>query len=130
MALGSTQPLNRNEYQESSWQRKVDNLTICESIVYKIWAPRRLTTLWASTACYRDSFLHDTVSETFLRLRHTLCRQPNERKVPVRTTRSPGWGFWFPSHVENKVSTLLIITIMTDVTAWRLRMLRNGLDAV
>jgi hypothetical protein len=22
----------------------------------KIWEPRRLTTLWASTACYRDSF--------------------------------------------------------------------------
>jgi hypothetical protein len=37
---------NRNEYRESSW----------ESIVYKMWEPRRLTTLWASTACYRDSF--------------------------------------------------------------------------
>jgi hypothetical protein len=32
------------------------NLTaICEPIVYKMWAPRRLTTLWASKACYRDS---------------------------------------------------------------------------
>jgi hypothetical protein len=45
----------KNEYQESSWggkgwqARKTDNLTaICE--------PRRLTTLWASAACYRDSF--------------------------------------------------------------------------
>jgi hypothetical protein len=37
--------------------RKADNLTaICEPIVYKMWEPRRLTTLWASTACYRDSF--------------------------------------------------------------------------
>jgi hypothetical protein len=37
--------------------RKADNLTvICEPIVQKIWEPRRLTTLWASTACYRDSF--------------------------------------------------------------------------
>jgi hypothetical protein len=37
--------------------RKADNLTaICESIVYKMWEPRRLTTLWAFTACYRDSF--------------------------------------------------------------------------
>jgi hypothetical protein len=44
MALGSTQPLNRNEYQESSWggggeglpARKADNLTaICEPIVWK-----------------------------------------------------------------------------------------------
>jgi hypothetical protein len=23
----------------------------CESITYKMWEPRRLTTLWASTAC-------------------------------------------------------------------------------
>jgi hypothetical protein len=37
--------------------RKTDNLTaICEPIVYKMWQPRRLTTLWASTACYRDRF--------------------------------------------------------------------------
>jgi hypothetical protein len=37
--------------------RKADYLTaICEPIVYKIWNPERLTTLWASVACYRDSF--------------------------------------------------------------------------
>jgi hypothetical protein len=37
--------------------RKADNLTaICEPIVLKMWEPRRLVTLWASTACYRDSF--------------------------------------------------------------------------
>jgi hypothetical protein len=36
---------------------KADNLTaICESIVQKMWEPRRHTTLWASKACYRDSF--------------------------------------------------------------------------
>jgi hypothetical protein len=58
MALGST-----NEYQESSWGVKVrparttDNLTaICEPTVLKMWEPRRLTTLGASTACYKDSF--------------------------------------------------------------------------
>jgi hypothetical protein len=34
-----------------------DNLTaICDPIVYKMWEPRHLTTLWASTASYRDSF--------------------------------------------------------------------------
>jgi hypothetical protein len=33
--------------------RKADNLTaICEPIVLKMWEPRRVTTLWASTACY------------------------------------------------------------------------------
>jgi hypothetical protein len=54
---------NRNEYQESFWgdkgrrAHKADNLTaICVPIVYIMWKPRRLTTLWVSTACYRDSF--------------------------------------------------------------------------
>jgi hypothetical protein len=62
MALRSTQPLNRNEYQESGVKGrpalKADNLTtICELIVQKMWEPRRLTTLWVSTACYRDNSL-------------------------------------------------------------------------
>jgi hypothetical protein len=39
------------------WARKADKLTaICELIVQKMWEPRRLTTLWVSTACYEDSF--------------------------------------------------------------------------
>jgi hypothetical protein len=37
--------------------RKADNLTaISEPIDQKMWESRRLTTLWASTSCYRDSF--------------------------------------------------------------------------
>jgi hypothetical protein len=58
---------NRNEYQKFSWRknrrpgREIDNLTaIYESIVWIMWEPRRLTTLWASTACYRDSFIFYT----------------------------------------------------------------------
>jgi hypothetical protein len=36
---------------------RADNLaTICEPTVYKMWQPRHLTTLWASMACYRDTF--------------------------------------------------------------------------
>jgi hypothetical protein len=36
---------------------KADNLTaICEPIVYKMWEPRRLTSLWPFTASYRDIF--------------------------------------------------------------------------
>jgi hypothetical protein len=31
-----------------------DLTTICEPIVWKMWKPRRLTTLSASAACYRD----------------------------------------------------------------------------
>jgi hypothetical protein len=33
--------------------RKADNYTaICELVVYRMWEPRRLTTLWASTASF------------------------------------------------------------------------------
>jgi hypothetical protein len=62
MALGSTQPLT----EMSTWNlpagkgrpaRKAGLTAICEPTVYKMWEPRRLTTLWASTACYRDTFL-------------------------------------------------------------------------
>jgi hypothetical protein len=33
--------------------READNLTAsCEPIVWTVWEPQRLITLWASTACY------------------------------------------------------------------------------
>jgi hypothetical protein len=35
---------------------EADVTAICEPIVWKMWEPRPLTTLWASMACYRDSF--------------------------------------------------------------------------
>jgi hypothetical protein len=63
MALGSTQPLTDMSLgiflgvKGGRPARKADSLTaIYEPIVWKMWEPRRLTTLWASTACYRDSF--------------------------------------------------------------------------
>jgi hypothetical protein len=65
MALGSTQPLAEMNTRnlpggggdKGRPARTADNLTaICEPIVEKMWEPLRLTTLWASTACYRDSF--------------------------------------------------------------------------
>jgi hypothetical protein len=62
MALGSTQPLTemgtRNlPGRKGRPARGDDNLTaICEPIVQKMWEPRRLTTQWASNACYGDSF--------------------------------------------------------------------------
>jgi hypothetical protein len=38
--------------------REVDNITaICEPIVWKMWEPRRLTALWAFTACYGIALL-------------------------------------------------------------------------
>jgi hypothetical protein len=63
MALGSTQPLTEMSTRnlpgcKGQPAHKADNLTtICEPIVYKMWEPRRLTTLWAFTACYRDTFI-------------------------------------------------------------------------
>jgi hypothetical protein len=65
MALGSTQTLiemsirNLPGVGKVAAARKADNLTaICHPIVKKMWEPRRLTTLWDSTTCYRDSFYH------------------------------------------------------------------------
>jgi hypothetical protein len=62
MALGLTQPpteISTRNLPEGKGRPvcKTDNFTaICEPIVKKMWEPRRLTTLWATTACYRDSF--------------------------------------------------------------------------
>jgi hypothetical protein len=62
MALRSTKPLTEMSTRNLPWGKgrpahMADHLTaICEPIVQKMWEPRRLTTLWASTACYRDSF--------------------------------------------------------------------------
>jgi hypothetical protein len=62
MALESTQPLTEVSTRnilggKGQLARKADNLTaIYEPIVKKMLEPQHLTTLWASTACYRDSF--------------------------------------------------------------------------
>jgi hypothetical protein len=62
MALGSTQPLTEMSTRNLAGDKgqpacKAANLTaICEPTVCKMWEPRRLTTLWASKACYKDSF--------------------------------------------------------------------------
>jgi hypothetical protein len=62
MTLGSTQSLTEMFTRNLPWgkarpARKADNFTaICEPNVYEMWEPRPLTTLWAFTACYRDSF--------------------------------------------------------------------------
>jgi hypothetical protein len=64
MVLRSTQPLIDRSTRNLPWgrgkgrpARKANNLTaICEPIVQKMWEPRLLTTLWASMACYKDSF--------------------------------------------------------------------------
>jgi hypothetical protein len=62
MALRSTQPLTEMSTRNLPAGKgrpvnKADNLTtICEPNVQKILKPQPPTNLWASTACYRDSF--------------------------------------------------------------------------
>jgi hypothetical protein len=64
MALQSTQPLSEMSTRnlpggggKERLARKVDNFTaISEPIVYIMWDPQRLTNLWTSMACYRNSF--------------------------------------------------------------------------
>jgi hypothetical protein len=66
MTLGSTQPLTeistRNFPGGKGWpELKTDSLTAtCGPVVCKMCEPRRLTTLSASTVCYRDSFTMET----------------------------------------------------------------------
>jgi hypothetical protein len=61
MAPGATQSLT----EMSTWNltdkgrpaRKAHKLTaFCQPIMWKMWAPRHLTTWWAFTACYKDSY--------------------------------------------------------------------------
>jgi hypothetical protein len=75
MALGSTQPLTEMSTRnlpggKGRPAREADNLTaICELIVVKMWGPRRLITLWAFKACYRDSFTFFFILSDIIKLR-------------------------------------------------------------
>jgi hypothetical protein len=72
MALWSTQPLTEMSTRELPWgkgqpARKAGNLTsIFEPTVKKMGERRRLTALWASPACYRDSFISMNVANSKL----------------------------------------------------------------
>jgi hypothetical protein len=62
--------------------RRADLTAISEPIVYKMWHPRRLTTLWASTARYRDSFTFLRIN-TGTNLRHAVHKTTDEISVKV-----------------------------------------------
>jgi hypothetical protein len=75
--------------------RKADNLTaMCEPFAYKLWEPRRLTSIRASTACYRDSFtifcheVHAYTSSASLFIRPFLYRTSLESSVHAAISTS------------------------------------------
>jgi hypothetical protein len=50
-----------------------------------MWEPRRLTTLWASTACYRDSFALLSVELESSHVKKEVkseCKEKNEGRWP------------------------------------------------
>jgi hypothetical protein len=66
MSVWSTQPLTEMSTRSipGGWGKgrtafKADNVAVVyESTVYKMWDPRRLTTLWASMVCSMGSFTY------------------------------------------------------------------------
>jgi hypothetical protein len=61
MVLGLTEPLTELSTRnlpggKGRPARKADLTAIYKTIIKKMWGPRRLTTLWAIKACYRDTF--------------------------------------------------------------------------
>jgi hypothetical protein len=79
-ALRSTKPLKQNSTRiipggKAGPAHKADNPTAtCVLIVYKMWTPRRLTSIQASTAYYMDIFTFFTVLSVYsLSLLRTVC---------------------------------------------------------
>jgi hypothetical protein len=79
VALGPTQRLTELSTRnlpsgKARSTRKADNLAaICEPIAWKLWEPWRLTTLLASTACYRDSLMTGHIRNTAFSVKYITC---------------------------------------------------------
>jgi hypothetical protein len=68
--------------------RKADNLTAIYEPIFYMWEPQRLTILWTSTTCYRDSIItlsfpcaRSRVLQKKLRLRATTQTRPENFNI-------------------------------------------------
>jgi hypothetical protein len=79
MALGSTQPLTEMSTGDLPGGKgraagSQPHRHLWASFLDKMWETRSLTTIWAATACYRDSFAtHKSVSSGFHRALCACC---------------------------------------------------------
>jgi hypothetical protein len=103
--LRLTQPLTETTTRNLPGDKKrpalkvVNLAAICGPVLYKMWEPRRLTTLWTFTACYRDNFtftflwwalpLSNFDKATSHGRWNRLCKWGSPPSVPLW---SRGWG--------------------------------------
>jgi hypothetical protein len=122
MVLASIQPLTEMSTRnlpggKGRPARKADNLTaICESIVYIMLDPQRLTTLWAFTASYRNSFTFlplpnypwDAGRHTCILFRHSFIKIGIFRQIVLKL---PNVKFH-----RNKLSSSWVVTCGQKLT--------------
>jgi hypothetical protein len=129
MARGSTQPLTemstRNLPGGKEGVRKADNLTaICEPIVWKMWEPRRLTTLWASAACYWDSFTFNSY-ECQIQI-CPLYFQDAQLQLSSVFLISSQFKFYCPQ-IQNVRFVPMLLCILASTVRWNLYVaIQNG----
>jgi hypothetical protein len=119
MTLGSTQPLTgmstRNIPGGKGWLACKSDLTaICEPVLKKMWEPRRLTTLWTSRACYRDSFI------LFFSYLYAVCQ--------LTSSLAPETSGGFHSYSEFKsFSVIGLCSVNVNIPASKTGALKMGL---
>jgi hypothetical protein len=92
--------------------RKADLTAICEPIVYKMWEPQHLTTLWVSTARYRDTFTFFTWAASAILSSPTVTPSKTIICFFVSYTSDEVFGiFWYPQHPRSFFFFSLVFTM-------------------